>query len=128
MIDYLQLMQSEKKTDNRVNEVADISRSLKLMAKEFGVPVICCAQLSRGPEKRDDKRPQLSDLRDSGAIEQDADSVMLLYRSDYYDMDNPVSEAEVIIAKNRHGSVGRVKLGWYGKYTKFRGYEENRQE
>ena len=128
VIDYLQLMQSEKKTDNRVNEVADISRSLKLMAKEFGVPVICCAQLSRGPEKRDDKRPQLSDLRDSGAIEQDADSVMLLYRSDYYDMDNPVSEAEVIIAKNRHGSVGRVKLGWYGKYTKFRGYEENRQE
>lgn len=128
VIDYLQLMQSEKKTDNRVNEVADISRSLKLMAKEFGVPVICCAQLSRGPEKRDDKRPQLSDLRDSGAIEQDADSVMLLYRSDYYDMDNPVSEAEVIIAKNRHGSVGRVKLGWYGKYTKFQGYEEDRHE
>lgn len=119
VIDYLQLMQSDGRSDSRVNEVADISRSLKLMAKEFNVPVICCAQLSRGPEKRDDKRPQLSDLRDSGAIEQDADSVLLLYRSDYYDMDNPISEAEVIIAKNRHGSVGRVKLGWYGKYTKF---------
>ena len=128
VIDYLQLMQSEKKTDNRVNEVADISRSLKLMAKEFGVPVICCAQLSRGPEKRDDKRPQLSDLRDSGAIEQDADSVMLLYRGDYYDMDNPVSEAEVIIAKNRHGSVGRGKLGWYGKYTKFTTIDEDGRE
>lgn len=119
IIDYLQLMQSERKIDNRVNEVADISRSLKLMAKEFKVPVICCAQLSRGPEQRTDKRPQLSDLRDSGAIEQDADSVMFLYRSDYYDMNNPVSEAEVIIAKNRHGSVGNVKMGWYGKYTKF---------
>jgi len=119
VIDYLQLMQSERKIDNRVNEVADISRSLKLMAKEFSVPLICCAQLSRGPEQRNDKRPQLSDLRDSGAIEQDADSVMFLYRSDYYDMDNPVSEAEVIIAKNRHGSTGNVKLGWHGKYTKF---------
>lgn len=128
VIDYLQLMQSEKRSDSRVNEVADISRSLKLMAKEFGVPVICCAQLSRSPEKRDDKRPQLSDLRDSGAIEQDADSVMLLYREDYYDMDNPVSNAEVIIAKNRHGSVGRVKLGWFGKYTKFTTIDEDSKD
>lgn len=120
VVDYLQLMQADgKRSDNRVQEVAAISRALKIMAKEFGIPVICCAQLSRGPEGRTDKRPMLSDLRDSGAIEQDADSVMFLYREDYYDMKNPVSEAEVIVAKNRHGSVGNVKLGWYGKYTKF---------
>ena len=126
VVDYLQLMQADgRRSDNRVQEVAAISRALKLMAKEFGVPVICCAQLSRGPEGRTDKRPMLSDLRDSGAIEQDADSVMFLYRSDYYDMKNPVSEAEVIIAKNRHGSVGNVKLGWYGKYTKFTEIADN---
>lgn len=125
VIDYLQLMQADgKRSDNRVQEVAAISRALKLMAKEFGIPVICCAQLSRGPESRTDKRPMLSDLRDSGAIEQDADSVMFLYREDYYDMKNPVSEAEVIVAKNRHGSVGNVKLGWYGKYTKFTAVSE----
>lgn len=127
VIDYLQLMQGEggHKNDNRVQEVATISRSLKIMAKEFGIPVICCAQLSRGPESRTDKRPMLSDLRDSGAIEQDADSVMFLYREDYYDMKNPVSEAEVIVAKNRHGSVGNIKLGWYGKYTKFTAVSED---
>lgn len=120
VIDYLQLVQGERKTDNRVMEVADISRALKLMAKEFEVPVVCCAQLSRGPETRTDKRPMLSDLRDSGAIEQDADIVMFLYRDDYYNAehsDHPV--AEVIIAKNRHGTTDRVKLGWIGKYTRF---------
>ena len=123
VIDYLGLMQSDKKIDNKVNEIAEISRGLKIMAKELSVPVICCAQLSRGPESRTDKRPMLSDLRDSGAIEQDADTVIFLYRDEYYKTDTNQEEgniAEVIIAKNRHGSTGNVKVGWIGKYTKFR--------
>ena len=120
VVDYLQLMQGEKHQDNRVQEVADISRGLKLMAKELEIPVICCAQLSRGPENRPDKRPMLSDLRDSGAIEQDADIVMFLYRDEYYKEGTAdQSVAEVIIAKNRHGSLDRVKLGWIGRFTKF---------
>lgn len=120
VIDYLGLMQSEHRNDNRVQEVSEISRNLKLMAKEFQVPVICCAQLSRGPESRTDKRPMLSDLRDSGAIEQDADIVMFLYREEYYkDKENPQNTAEVIVAKNRHGSTGKVEMGWLGQYTKF---------
>ncbi len=120
VIDYLGLMQSEHRNENRVQEVSEISRNLKMMAKEFQVPVICCAQLSRGPESRTDKRPMLSDLRDSGAIEQDADIVLFLYREEYYkDKENPQSTAEVIIAKNRHGSTGKVEMGWLGQYTKF---------
>ena len=120
VIDYLQLMTSDRKIDNRVQEVSDISRNLKLMAKELNVPVICCAQLSRAPEGRTDKTPQLSDLRDSGAIEQDADVVLFLYRSDYYkDGGDAQNFAEVIIAKNRHGSTGRVKMGFMGQYTRF---------
>lgn len=126
VIDYLGLMQSERRIDNRVQEVSEISRNLKLMAKEFKVPVICCAQLSRGPESRTDKRPMLSDLRDSGAIEQDADIVMFLYRDEYYkDKDNPQSTAEVIVAKNRHGSTGKVEMGWLGQYTKFTTLDED---
>ena len=131
VIDYLQLMQSDKRTDNRVQEVGDISRGLKLMAKELNVPIICCAQLSRGPESRTDKRPMLSDLRDSGAIEQDADTVIFLYRDEYYDTKNQGDEgnvAEVIIAKNRHGSLGNVKVGWIGRYTKFLTVDKDRQE
>ena len=123
VIDYLGLMHSGRDIDNRVQEVAEISRGLKLMAKELNVPIICCAQLSRGPESRTDKRPMLSDLRDSGAIEQDADTVIFLYRDEYYDTKNQGDEgnvAEVIIAKNRHGSLGNVKVGWIGRYTKFR--------
>ncbi len=120
VIDYLQLMQGDKRSDNRVLEVADISRGLKLLAKELAVPIVCCAQLSRGPENRPDKRPMLSDLRDSGAIEQDADIVMFLYRDEYYKEETvDQSVAEVIVAKNRHGSLDRVKLGWIGRYTKF---------
>jgi len=131
VIDYLQLMQSDKRSDNRVQEVADISRNLKIMAKELNVPIICCAQLSRGPESRTDKRPMLSDLRDSGAIEQDADTVIFLYRNEYYDSDANSDEgsvAEVIIAKNRHGSTGNVKVGWIGRYTKFRTIANDIQE
>ena len=134
IIDYLQLMQSDRKIDNRVQEVSDISRSLKIMAKELMVPIICCAQLSRGPESRTDKKPMLSDLRDSGAIEQDADVVMFLYRNEYYKTDgapgdnNAANIAEVIIAKNRHGSTGTVKMGWIGQYTKFRTIADDFQE
>ena len=131
VVDYLQLMQSDKRSDNRVQEVGDISRNLKLMAKELNVPVICCAQLSRGPESRTDKRPMLSDLRDSGAIEQDADTVIFLYRDEYYDTKNSKDEAgraEVIIAKNRHGALGNVAVGWIGRFTKFVTYDVNRSE
>ena len=122
VIDYLGLMSGDKHTDNRVQEVSEISRSLKIMAKELMVPIVCCAQLSRGPESRTDKKPMLSDLRDSGAIEQDADTVIFLYRSEYYKTDDQgqdTSIAEVIIAKNRHGSTGTVNMGWNGQFTKF---------
>jgi len=123
VIDYLQLMNGSgygKTSDNRVNVVSDISRSLKIMAKELNVPVICLSQLSRGPESRTDKRPMLSDLRESGAIEQDADEVLFLYRDEYY---NENSEdkgvAECIVSKNRHGEVGTVKLQWIPQYQTF---------
>lgn len=120
IIDYLQLMQSDRHTDNRVQEIGEISRALKLMAKDLQVPVITCAQLNRGTEGRQDKTPMLSDLRDSGAIEQDADIVMFLYRDDYYKNDPSKDNiASCIIAKNRHGSTGKADLGWYGQYTKF---------
>ena len=128
VVDYLQLMQGDRHNDNRVQEVGDISRGLKLLAKELAVPVICCAQLSRGPENRPDKRPMLSDLRDSGAIEQDADIVMFLYRDEYYkDETTDQSVAEVIVAKNRHGSLDKVKLGWIGRFTKFTNLAEEAQ-
>ncbi len=120
VIDYLGLMQSDHRHENRVQEVAEISRGLKLLAKEMKVPVIACAQLSRGTEGRTDKRPMLSDLRDSGSIEQDADVVMFLYRDEYY-KDDPQNQniAEVIVAKNRHGALGTVKMSWLGAFTKF---------
>lgn len=120
VIDYLQLMQSGKRTENRVNEIAEISRSMKIMAKELDVPVICLSQLSRAVEKREDKHPLLSDLRESGAIEQDADIVLFIYRDDYYnDESEDKNVAEIIIAKNRHGSTGSLKLQWVGQYTTF---------
>ena len=131
VVDYLQLMQGEgRRTDNRVLEVGDISRGLKILAKELKIPVICCAQLSRGPESRTDKRPMLSDLRDSGAIEQDADIILFLYRDEYYKEPGPgeQSVAECIVAKNRHGSTGTVKLAWIGQFTKFLTQEVEREE
>ena len=131
VIDYLGLMESEQHYDNRALEVGVISRGLKLMAKEMRIPILCCAQLSRGTEGRTDKRPQLSDLRESGSIEQDADTVIFLYRSEYYDTEAGNEDgniAEVIIAKNRHGSQGTVKVGWIGRYTKFRSIETNMEE
>lgn len=121
VIDYIQLMQSGgKRNENRVQEVAEISRSLKIMAKELNVPVVCLSQLSRAAESRADKRPMLSDLRESGAIEQDADIVMFIYRDDYYDAESEDKNvAEIIIAKNRHGSTGTTNLQWIGQYTTF---------
>lgn len=128
VIDYLQLMQGRGRSENRQQEISEISRSLKILAKEINVPVIALSQLSRAPELRGDHRPILSDLRESGAIEQDADIVMFLYRDDYY---NPETEkknvAEVIIAKHRNGSTGTVKLAWLGQYTKFANLEEFRE-
>lgn len=121
VIDYLQLMSSPNKHTSRVNEVSEITRQLKLMAKELNVPVIALSQLSRSSEKRDDKRPMLSDLRESGSIEQDADIIMFLYRDAYYDKENAdQSVAECIVAKNRHGTTDTVKLAWIGEYTLFR--------
>ena len=123
IIDYLQLMNGSgygKGGDNRVTVVGDISRSLKIMAKELNVPVICLSQLSRGPESRTDKRPLLSDLRESGAIEQDADEVLFLYRDEYYNENTEDKGiAECIVSKNRHGEVGTVKLQWIGQYQTF---------
>ncbi|MBQ4577656.1 MAG: replicative DNA helicase [Clostridia bacterium] len=120
VIDYLQLMHTPKRTDNRVQEVAEISRSLKIMAKELNVPVLCCCQLSRGPEGRQDKRPMLSDLRESGSIEQDADIVLFIYRDDYYNNEGEnKNAAELIVAKNRHGETGKIDLQWLGQFTAF---------
>lgn len=120
VIDYLQLMQGSRRADNRQQEISEISRSLKVLAKELDIPVIALSQLSRTSETRSDKRPMLSDLRESGAIEQDADLVMFLYRDDYYNKDSQEKNiAEVIIAKQRSGTTGTYKLGWQGRYTKF---------
>ena len=128
VIDYLQLMNGsgygKSSGESRVNVVSDISRSLKIMAKELNVPVICLSQLSRGPESRTDKRPMLSDLRESGAIEQDADEVLFLYRDEYYNENTEDKGiAECIVSKNRHGEVGTVKLQWIPQYQTFNNLE-----
>ncbi len=129
VIDYLQLMTTGKRSENRVQEVSEITRSLKIMAKELNVPVMVLAQLSRGPEGRSDHRPLLSDLRESGSIEQDADVVMFLYRDAYYNRDSEEQNvAECIVSKNRHGETDIVKLGWDGQFTKFRNLELHRDE
>ena len=121
IIDYLQLVQgTNRRNGSREQEISEISRSLKILAKEIGVPVIALSQLSRAVEQRPDHRPMLSDLRESGAIEQDADIVMFLYRDDYYNKDSEKKDiAEVIIAKHRGGSTGTIELLWLGSYTKF---------
>jgi replicative DNA helicase len=138
VVDYIQLLQgSGKRSDNRVQEVTEITTSLKALAKELSVPIIALSQLSRQVESRDDKRPQLSDLRESGSIEQDADVVMFVYREEYYlankeprpgtpeyekwqlDMDIAHGKAEVIIAKQRHGPTGMVELQFEGQFTRF---------
>jgi len=133
VIDYLQLMTSaggkSHGGENRQQVVSDMSRMLKIMAKELNVPVICLSQLSRANEKRDDKRPMLSDLRESGAIEQDADIVLFLYRDDYYNEDSEKRNiAECIVAKNRHGETGKVELRWMPEYTTFSTLEHRYDE
>ena len=129
VIDYLQLMRSARDYNSRVLEVGEISRSLKIMAKELNVPILCLSQLSRAPEQRTNKRPMLSDLRDSGAIEQDADIVMFLYRDDYYNEDSEDRNvAECIIAKNRHGPTDTVRLQWIRQFTKFSTQETMRND
>ncbi|NLX77871.1 MAG: replicative DNA helicase [Clostridiaceae bacterium] len=125
MIDYLQLMQGSRRTENRQQEISEISRSLKIMAKELEIPVIALSQLSRAPDARQNHRPILSDLRESGAIEQDADLVMFLYRDDYYNEDSEKKNiTEVIIAKHRNGSIGTVDLAWIPQFTKFGNLEK----
>ncbi len=136
VIDYLQLMQSDRQYSSRVAEVSDISRNLKLMAKDFGVPVVCCAQLSRNPENRKEseggKRPMISDLRESGSIEQDADVVLLLFTEDYYKRSeeerSELRPYEIIVGKNRHGETRTVKIGWIPQYTKFRTLSPEEEE
>lgn len=136
VIDYLQLMNSGgRRSDNRVQEISEITRNLKIMAKELNVPVICLSQLSRASEQRPDHRPQLSDLRDSGSIEQDADIVLFLYREGYYDKDKGENVAtavdqnsgECLVAKNRHGETSSVKLHWQGEFMRFTSVEAHRE-
>ncbi|MBE6719532.1 MAG: replicative DNA helicase, partial [Ruminococcaceae bacterium] len=135
MIDYLGLISSASRKENRVQEVSEITRNLKMMAKDLNIPVICCAQLSRGTEGRGKShRPQLSDLRESGSIEQDADIVMFLYREDYYrnevdadkqdDIDDSLTE--LIVAKNRHGQTGTIELSFDKEFTRFRSIDNVR--
>ena len=134
VVDYLQLMSSGRRIDNRVNEISEITRNLKILAKELNIPVLTLSQLSRASEQRAEHRPQLSDLRDSGSIEQDADIVLFLYREAYYDNTAGASEesdknsGECIIAKNRHGEAGIAKLHWQGEYMRFTGVEYKRNE
>ncbi len=130
IIDYLQLMSAStrSRSENRQQEISDISRSLKTLARELEIPIVALSQLSRAVEKRDSKRPMLSDLRESGAIEQDADVVMFLYRDDYYNKDSEEPNvAEIILAKQRNGPVGTIKLAWIPKYTVFANRERSPQ-
>ncbi len=136
VIDYLQLMSSAKRIDNRVQEISEITRNLKIMAKELNVPVVALSQLARASEKRAEHRPVLSDLRDSGSIEQDADIVMFLYREGYYsndfgeapDEETDANRAECIVAKNRHGETKTVPMHWQGEFMRYTGAEWNRHE
>ncbi len=132
VVDYLQLMSSTRRIESRVNEISEITRSMKIMAKELNVPVITLSQLSRASEQRPDHRPQLSDLRDSGSIEQDADIVLFLYREGYYEKNNDndaaapaadLNSGECIVAKNRHGEMNTVKLHWQGEFMRFTNVE-----
>ena len=129
VVDYLQLMSADGRVENRQNEVSEISRNLKSIAKELNVPIVALAQLSRAGAQRSDKRPILSDLRDSGAIEQDADVIMFLHREEYYDPNTEDKNiAEVIVAKQRNGPLGTVKLAWLGQYTRFASLQSGGQQ
>jgi replicative DNA helicase len=123
IIDYLQLMSGPRRSENRQQEISEISRSLKILARELQVPVIAVSQLSRAVEARQDKRPMLADLRESGALEQDADVVLFIYRDEVYNRDSTdKGTAEIILAKHRNGPVGRMKLTFLENYTKFASY------
>jgi replicative DNA helicase len=123
IIDYLQLMQVPGNKENRATEISEISRSLKAMAKELNVPVVALSQLNRALEQRNDKRPVMSDLRESGAIEQDADLILFIYRDEVYDKESRNKGiAEIIIGKQRNGPIDTVKLTFLGQYTKFENY------
>ena len=120
IVDYLQLMTSPRRVENRQQEVSEMSRSLKLLAKEVDVPVVAISQLNRGPEQRNDKRPLLSDLRESGSIEQDSDVVILLHREDAYERESPrAGEADLIVAKHRNGPTTTVTVAFQGHYSRF---------
>jgi len=120
VVDYLQLMSSGKKVESRQQEVSEFSRSLKLLAKELEVPVVAISQLNRSPEQRQDKRPMLSDLRESGSLEQDSDVVMLIHREDAYDRESPrAGEADLIVAKHRNGPTATVTVSFQGHYSRF---------
>ena len=128
VIDYLQLIEGSGRED-RMQQISSISRGLKILAKELNVPIIALSQLSRAVESRTDKRPMLSDLRESGSIEQDADIVMFIYRDDYYNHDSPDKGiSEIIIAKQRNGPIGTVQLAWLPEYTKFANLENDRKK
>jgi replicative DNA helicase len=123
VLDYLQLMQSPSSSESRVAEISDISRSLKALAKELNVPVIALSQLNRNLEQRPNKRPVMSDLRESGSIEQDADVIMFIYRDEVYNEDsNDKGQAEIIIGKQRNGPIGTCKLTFLGQYTRFENF------
>ena len=125
IIDYLQLMSGNGRTESRQQEISEISRSLKGLARELKVPILALSQLSRAVEQRPDHRPMMSDLRESGAIEQDADVVMFIYRDDYYNKDTEKKDiAEIIIGKQRNGPIGTVELAWLPQYTKFANLEK----
>ena len=129
VIDYLQLMESANSHNSRVNEVSEITRQIKLMAKELNVPIILASQLNRSVESRQDHRPLPSDLRESGSIEQDADIILFIYRESMYDKQNPnQSAAECIVSKNRHGSTGTINLAYLGEYTLFRSVDAHREQ
>jgi replicative DNA helicase len=120
VVDYMQLMTSGKKVESRQQEVSEFSRSLKLLAKELDVPVVAVSQLNRGPEQRTDKRPMLSDLRESGSLEQDADMVILLHREDAYERESPrAGEADFIVAKHRNGPTSTITVAFQGHYSRF---------
>jgi replicative DNA helicase len=125
VVDYLQLMTSGKRVESRQQEVSEFSRSLKLLAKELDVPVVAISQLNRGPEQRTDKRPMLSDLRESGSLEQDSDVVILIHREEHYDKDARPGEADLIVAKHRNGPTATITVSFQGHYSRFTEMQNN---